>query len=213
MTTSEGEGTQSGAEGAQSGAGENANGSKDGGSNKETSSAEGTQSGAEETVSKADLIKQQERTRAADERAAKVEAELRKLRDKDLPKHEKLARDYEEATKTVESLRQVNSELSLKVAFLSDNTYEWQNPKRALQLIDLSQVTIEDGGDVSGLKEALKALATSDPYLLKPKTEKEPEKPGSTAPGNNGATAGGRPNPQKMAARIPALNTRMRRNG
>jgi hypothetical protein len=211
VTTSEGESTQSGAESAQSGAGENANGNKDG--DKGTSStAEGTQSGAEETVSKADLIKQQERTRAADERAAKVEAELKKLRDKDLPEQEKLARDYEEATKTVESLRATNSELSLKVAFLEDNTYQWQNPKRAMQLIDLSQVSIEDDGSVSGLKDALKALATSDPYLLKPKTEKEPEKPGSTAVGNNGSTATTKPNTAKMVSRIPALGTRVRRN-
>lgn len=213
MTTSEGEGAQSGAEGTQSGAGDNANGTKDGDAKGTSSSAEGTQSGAEETVSKADLIKQQERTRAADERAAKVEAELKKLRDKDLPEHEKLARDYEEATKQVEALRTTNAQLALDNAFLSDNTYEWQNPKRALQLIDRSQVSIEDDGSVSGLKDALKALATSDPYLLKPKTEKEPEKPGSTAPSNNGNTGNTRPNASKMVSRIPALGTRVKRNG
>lgn len=211
MTTSEGEGTQSGAEGAQSGAGENAKDVKDGGTKETSSKAEGTQSGAEETVSKADLVKQQERTRAADERAAKVEAELKKLRDKDLPEHEKLARDYEEATKTVEALRVTNAQLALDNAFLSDNSYEWQNPKRALQLIDRSQVTIEDDGTVSGMKDALKALATSDPYLLKPKTEKEPEKPGSTAPGNNGNTAATKPNVKQMVSRIPALGTRVNR--
>jgi hypothetical protein len=212
MTTSEGEGTQSGAEGAQSGAGENANGDNvDKG--KETSSTAGGQSDAtDETVSKSELIKQQERTRAADERAAKVEKELKQLRDKDLPEQEKLARDYEEATKQVDALRATNGELSLKVAFLEDNAYKWKNPKAAMKLVDLSQVKIEEDGSVSGLKDALKALATSDPYLLEPKTEKEPDKPGSTAPGNNGATGGTKPNVKTMAARIPAMGTRMKRN-
>ncbi len=212
MTTPEGEGAQSGAEGTQSGAGENATGHSDDTTGTSTGSS-GAQSGAnEDLVSRADLLKQQERTRAADERAAKVEAELRQLRDKDLPEQEKLRRDYEEATKQVETLRTTNSELSLKVAFLEDNTYEWQNPKRAMQLVDLSQVEIGDDGAVSGLKDALKALATSDPYLLKAKAEKEQPK-GGTAPGNNGSNSGAKPDSKKLASRFPALSTRVRRQG
>ena len=209
MTTPEGEGAQSGAEGTQSGAGENATGNTDGTTGTETGST-GAQSGAtEETVSKADLIRQQERTRAADDRAARMEAELKKLRDKDLPEQEKLQRDYEEATQTVEKLRTTNSELSLKVAFLEDNTYQWQNPKRAMQLIDLGKVEISDDGTVSGLKDALKALATSDPYLLKAETEpKEPPK-GGTTPGNNGGTSTGKPDAKKIASRFPAMRTRV----
>lgn len=211
MTTPEGEGAQSGAEGTQSGAGENATGNTSGTTGTESGSP-GAQSGVtEETVSKTELIKQQERTRAADERAAKVERELKQLRDKDLPEQEKLKRDYEEATKQVESLRTTNSELSLKVAFLEDNTYKWRNPKRAMQLVDLAQVEIGDDGSVSGLKEALKALATSDPYLLEAETEKQEAPKGGTSPGNNGSNSGGRPDPKKLATRFPALSTRVKR--
>lgn len=211
MSHPEGEGAQSGAEGTQSGA-ENAPGTN--GGSTETTPATGAQGGAtEETVSKADLLKQQERTRAADERAARFEAELKQLRDKDLPEQEKLKRDYDEATKQVETLRATNSKLSLEVAFLKDNTYIWQNPARALQLVDLSQVEIADDGSVTGLKEALKALATSDPYLLKTEASNGGgTTPPPTAPGNNGGSSTTKPTTKGLETRIPALRTRVKRS-
>lgn len=210
MTTPEGEGTQSGAEGTQSGAGENSKGET---GTTETAAAKGTQSGAEETVSKTDFESMRERMKAADKRASDFEKQFKQLTEKDLPEVEKLKRDFEETTKQVDSLRATNSKLSLENAFLSDNTYEWMNPKRALQLIDRSSIEIEDDGSVSGLKEALKALAASDPYLLKPKsTEEELPKPGGTAPGNNGSTSGGKPDAKKLATRFPALGTRVKRS-
>lgn len=215
MTTPEGEGAQGGAEGTQSGAGETTG--NNGGTESGTS-GEGTQSGAQtpseaERLS-AELAKQRERTQAADQRAAKIEAELRQLRDKDLPEQEKLQRDYAEAQKQVEQLQTTNGELALKVAFLEDNTYSWQNPKRAMQLIDTSQLEIQPDGSVSGLKEALKALATSDPYLLKQEagtTTAKPE-PGGTAPGNNGGAGGKATTGKGLAQRFPALNTRVKRS-
>lgn len=211
MTTPEGEGAQSGAEGTQSGAGE-ATGT---GSTGETT-GEGTQSGATAQTSseadglRAELAKQRERTLASDKRAADIEAQLKKLRDKDLPEAEKLKRDYEESQQQVTKLQDTNKSLALKVAFLSDNTYSWHNPERALKLVDLSQVSIEEDGTVNGLKDALKALATSDAYLIKQEVKEEPKPPAGTAPANNGGSTGGRPSTKGMAARIPALNTRVR---
>jgi hypothetical protein len=150
--------------------------------------------------------------KAADQRASKYEAELKQLKDKDLPAHEKLQRDFAEAAKQVEALRATNAKLALGNAFLADNTYEWQNPARALQLIDQSGIEVSEDGTVSGLKDALKALATSDPYLLKNKTQEETPPPGGTAPGNNGSTGGSNPSHKSLAARFPALSTRVRRS-
>lgn len=214
MTTPNGEGVQSDAEGTQSGAG-----SPTGAGDGTGTASDGTQSGAaaditagEPTFTKAEMEAIRARMQAADQRAARTEAELKQIRDKDLPEAEKLKRDYEESVKQVETLQATNSELALKVAFLEDNTYKWQNPKRAMQLVDKSQVTVEADGSVSGLKDALKALATSDPYLLIQEVKEEPTPPAGTAPGNNGGSTNRKPSTSGMAARIPALQTRVKRS-
>lgn len=213
MTTPNGEGAQSGAEGTQSGAGESTGASPTG-----TNPAEGAQSGAPQTtepvntVDRSELEKQQARTKAADERAARLDAELRQLRDKDLPEIDKLKRDFVSSQEQVTKLQTINQQLALQVAFLKDNTYSWHNPETALKLVDLTQVTVEEDGSVSGLKDALKALATSNDYLVKKETQTAPVGPPSTTPGNNGST-GNRPASAKaMSARFPALNTRPRRS-
>lgn len=215
MTTPVGEGAQSGAEGTQSGAGENTganNGSTDSGT------GTGAQSGTEQQtattqdgVSRADFDALRQRMQAADQRAGRAEQELKQLRDKDLPEAEKLKRDYEESQVQVQQLQETNRQLALKVAFLSDNTYSWHNPERALKLVDLSQVEIAADGTVNGLKDALKALATSDAYLIKQEVKEEPKPPAGTAPGNNGGSSG-TTKTKGMAARIPALNTRVKRS-
>jgi predicted RNase H-like nuclease (RuvC/YqgF family) len=211
----EGEGVQSDAEGVQSGTGES---TTDGSTS--TTSSDGTQSGAESRTStdpdlerraaEADSLR--ERMRAADQRAANFEKELKQLRDKDLPEAEKLKRDFEESQSQVTELQKVNNELALKVAFLSDNTYSWHNPDRAMKLVDLSQVQIGADGTVSGLKEALKALATSDSYLIKQEVKEEPKTPPGTSPGNNGKSSTNGANPAGLPARFPVMRTRMRPN-
>jgi cell division protein FtsB len=219
MTAPAGESAQSGAEGTQSGAGDpTGNGSQGTGT-----SGEGTQSGAPETqptsaaeVARiaADLEKQQARTQAADKRAAEAEAKLRQLVDKDLPEQAKLTRDLAESQKQVETLTARTNQMALENAFLKDNTYSWHNPERALKLVDLSKVEIDADGNVSGLKDALKALATSDTYLVKQEAaggEGEPNTtPPATSPGTNGASGTGRASDKTLATRFPGLNTRRR---
>lgn len=212
MTTPEGEGVQSGAEGTQSGAGTNPgnDGGTDSGSKGANAQSGDNQPDAEKL--KADLDTYRDRMRAADQRAAKFEAELKQLRDKDLPEADKLKRDFEEAQKQAEQLQTANKELALQVAFLKDNTYTWHNPERALKLVDLTQVEIQADGSVSGLKDALKGLATSDPYLVKQEVESPKPEPGGTAPGNNGGPGNKPAGTKALASRIPALKTRVPRS-
>lgn len=216
MTTPVGDGAQSGATGTQSGT-EEVNGTGSGtatdGTGTAQSGGEGTGNATTaDTVSRAELDQVLARMRAADQRASKAEGDLKTIRDKDLPEAEKLKRDYADAQATVEKLTAANNELALKVAFLADNTYAWHNPERALRLIDLSQVEIQDDGSVRGLKDALKALATSDAYLIKQEVKETNTAPAGTAPGNNGTSGNGKPGVKGLAARIPALNTRVPRS-
>lgn len=210
----DGDGTQSGAaDGTQSGTGETT-------TDTGTSTTTGTsaQSGTEtQPNTDADRARQEaesfrERMKAADQRAAKFEQELKQLRDKDLPEAEKTVRELQEAQKTVEDLRGTNKSLALKVAFLADNTVTWHNPERALKLVDLDKVTIDDDGTVHGMREALTALSKSDSYLVKTEAsiKEENKTPPGTAPGNNGSNGTGKPNSTALASRFPVMRTRVR---
>jgi cell division protein FtsB len=208
----EGEGAQSGAEGTQSGTGESTTGTT---GSTGTATDAGAQSGTETGLNTeadrlaGDLAKQRERAQAADQRAAKFEAELKQLRDKDLPEAEKQTRELQEAQEKVSALAETNKALALQVAFLKDNTFTWHNPERALKLVDLSKVEVNEDGTVSGLKDALNALAKSDAYLVQAdKTVEEVTPPPGTAPGNNGASGTGKPRTGALAGRLPVMNTR-----
>lgn len=214
------EGAQSGTTDAQSGSGAGqgtgttdetqnqggATGSTDAGAQSGTTATQ-----PEARYSEAELEAVRTRMRAADQRAAALEAERNQLRDKDLPALEKLQRDYADATKERDALRVKTREQALENAFLKDNKYKWKNPAAALKLADLTKVDVQDDGTVTGLTAALDALAKSDSYLIDvTKDETTNEQTGSTgAPGTNG-TRGQQtgPNLKAMAARIPALRSR-----
>jgi len=117
--------------------------------------------------------RQYTRRKEAETRADKAEEELKALRDKDLPEVDKLRTDVETLTSDNATLNDALVQSRLEIAFLKDNTYNWHNPGRALQVADLTRVEVDKDGTVRGLAEALEALAKSDPYLI------NEEKPGS----------------------------------
>lgn len=182
----------------------------------------GTQSGGEtgqvtppaetgKMVPEAEVEAVRARMRAADQRASQFEAELRQLRDKDLPAAEKLQRDYDEAVARAEKAETDLRSTRIDNAFFRDNTHEWHNPDRARALLDMSKVDIDDQGTVTGLKNAIDALAKSDPYLIKPPKADDGEAnntPPGTAPGNAGGSGGGQPSKEKMRTRFGALRNR-----
>lgn len=202
---------------AQSGTGEPQSG--DAGTGQETgTNGETTQSGgqtqessqtAEETVAKSEYQKALERMRAADQRAGKVEAELKQLKEKDLPEQEKLRNDLAEVSADRDKAREELKTTRLELAFFRSNKHQWQSPATALKLADLSAVTIEDDGTVRGLDAALDALAKSDAYLLKPKDGEDKDGPkGSTGAPSTGTGSTKTGLPTNMTSRIPALRTR-----
>lgn len=170
------------------------------------------QQSTQDTVTRVEHDQLRNQLRAADQRRQAVENELKQLRDKDLPEAEKMQRDLAELTEERDKLREQLKTERLDKAFLSSNTIKWKNPNAALKLADLSNVTIDDDGKVSGLDAALKALATAEPWMVD-----SGEGSGDNNDGSRGSTgasgAGGRqqetkPDLKKMATRFPALRTR-----
>lgn len=115
-------------------------------------------------------------------------AKARKERDDALAEVERIKKDgtddkelQKELTESKAQVTKLSGQLQdalLRIAFLSDTTYEWADPGVALKAADLSKIEIDDDGTVMGMTDALDALAKNSPFLLKPRTTKrvEPKK-------------------------------------
>lgn len=158
------------------------------------------------TRSERQLFKENQRRRHENKKLQKelddAAARLKEFEDKDKTESERLTGSVEELTTKNEKLEARIGELALQNAFLSDNSYKWRNPKAALRLADLSSVEIDDDGEVTGLSEALKALAESDPYLLAGEDDEEKPPPAGQPPRAKGKKS---PERDKLMNKYPAL--------
>lgn len=207
------EGTQSGAQDGGAGNGNDQGNGTQSGTGTQDGAQQGQQANSTGTVSQEEYDRLRTRLQAADQRAGKFEADLKQLRDKDLPEMQKLQRDLTEVTQRAEKAEADLRQARLENAFFTDNTYKWKNPKTALKLADLTKVEIDDDGTVRNLKGALEALAKSDPYLIDAEDTSDDDKgqggKGSTGALGTGGAGGVRPDAKKaLASRIPALRTR-----
>ena len=136
-----------------------------------------------------------------------LKQKLKEIEDKDKSDLERTSSDLKIVTSERDELKDTVHDLLIKNAFLMDNKHNWVKPKTALRLADLSEVEIDDEGNVTGLDKALDALAKSDPYLLKKESdgdEDDDDEPKST--GRPPAKKGnGDPNRNKLVAKYPAL--------
>jgi hypothetical protein len=147
----------------------------------------------------------------AQKRTADLEAEIARLK-KDGTSDPALKKHYEDLENNNKALVTTNQELALKVAFLSDNTHEWQDPKAALRLAELDDVEIDDTGKVDGLSVALDKLAKDMPWLLKAKVKPKSKKQDDVAP-RSGDQPGGAPGSEasqkaqaaKLRSKYPGL--------
>lgn len=136
----------------------------------------------------------------------KALADLKAFTDRDKTEIEKATGAVQDLTDQNAKLADKVNKLALENAFLSDNTFKWRNPRAALKLADLSKVEIDDDGTVTGLGEALKALAKSDPYLLAEEAgddDQSGKSPTGQPPKNK--TPRGTPEREKLLAKYPAL--------
>lgn len=105
----------------------------------------------------------------------KLQKDLKKFTDKDKSEVEKATGRVTELETEHEELKEKYSMLRLKNAFLSQSKYQFKNPALALKVVDLSEVEIDDDGEVAGLEKALDELKKSDPYLFKDAKSDEDE--------------------------------------
>lgn len=179
--------------------------------------ASGEKSKEEKTVSQARFDKLTKQLQAADRRRTEAENELKQLRDKDLPEADKLQRDLQEATERAAKFEGNFTNLARQHAFLlatSEAKIQWQNPKAALRLAELKDLTINDDGSVDGIDEAVRALAEEHPYLVQEATtdtgaDKDTKpKPRSGSPVGSGtgkAKKGGGLTDEELRQKFPAL--------
>ena len=212
------EGAQSGADAGQSAGGPSTGESAQGGAGDGQNQQGQGQQNTAATVRAEAHERTRTRMQAADQRASKLELELKALRDKDLPEAEKLKREHGELTEKVKQLDDQLRQARIDNAFLKDNTHSWHDPGAALRMADLSRVEIDADGNVSGLKESLIQLAKQNAWMLKPSSEGADDSGDGT---NTGQAAtgtppmNGKPGTQRsdrgaQARRFPVLNTRHR---
>jgi len=149
---------------------------------------------------------------AADKRAADTEAQLRQLLDKDLPEMDKLKRDSAELQKQNEALNTALQTARIENAFYSANKRDWHDANTARGLLDMTKITIDSDGKVSGMEQAIEALAKSHPYMLKPEAPAG-DGQGTTPPVLGTPPAGGNGKPagttgDELKKRFPALRAR-----
>jgi len=143
----------------------------------------------------------------AEKKANELEQRLRSFEDKDKTELEKAQRDAAEAAAREKAANEALKRERINNAFLMSNKFSWHNPERALTLLDLSDVTIDEAGKVTGLEKAIESLAKSDAYLLK---APDPT-PGSDLPPSGQPTGGGGPakvakaDRDKLLEKYPAL--------
>lgn len=146
-----------------------------------------------------------------------LKAEIAKLK-KDGTPDEALKAEVDKTTKANEKLVAENTRLRLENAFLTENGFDWVDPKAALRLADLDSVEIDEKtGKVVGLNSALTKLAKDSPYLLKPKADDDgkdkDDKDGKPAPRRTGQQPRGGTQKEadqaareaKLRAKYPAL--------
>ena len=133
---------------------------------------------------------------------------LKAIEDKDKSEVERAtARVAELEAKQAEMEASLQKE-RIEKAFLASNKYAWHSPDRALALVDLSEVNIDDDGAVSGLDKALEKLAKSDPYLIKATDDaggSGAKTPSGTPAGSGSKGDKGAADREKLMVKYPAL--------
>lgn len=168
----------------------------------------------DEPVSKADLKKALERMKAADRRADAAEKKVKEFEKKDLTAIDAAKQEAKEAEEARKAIAAQLKTTRIENAFLASNKIAWHNPSRALQMADLSEVSIDEDGkvDTKALEKALENLAKSDAYLVKSKDDGD-EGSGKSGDGVGSGRKQGSKNKierDKLASKFPALAGRSR---
>lgn len=113
------------------------------------------------------------KAREEKERADKLQAELDAVKQKDMSELQKAQSAALKAEKNSEQLQAKVESMQVELAFLKmpRDKHDWHDPGAALTILmaeHKDSLTLEDDGSVSGLEDAVKALAKKHKFLIKP---------------------------------------------
>ena len=119
------------------------------------------------TVSKAEYDALVARMKQSDTRRTKAESELQKIADAQKSELELAQSKLAEAEARAEKAEERARVATVQTAILKTPGYSWHEPDTVLRLIDMESITFDDAGEPTGVKEAVKTLASKSAYLLK----------------------------------------------
>lgn len=183
---------------SQGGEGNQGNGNADGGDPQKKIQAQ------EEIIARLASQRDDAATQLEELKAYKEEQEAAKLSDE-----EKRVKEMEQVTAERDELRSIVNTQAIEMAFLRNNDVTWHNPERALALVDLSKVEVDEKtGKVKNpdaIKAAIKNLADSDSYLVKQAEAPDPKDlPGSGTP-PKGKPSDAKAQRERLQQKYPAL--------
>lgn len=170
---------------------------------------------AEDKVDRAEYDRVKRHRAAADRKVAERDATITDLKTQLAAKDTKadgttqarvqeLEKQTSKDTDTIKTLRIHN-------AFLAANSHSWHDAADALRLADLSEVEIDpEDGSVTGIKEALDALAKSKPHLIKKPEGDKDESRNASGSSTNGKRKGQQKKTDRatLSKTYPVLATR-----
>lgn len=157
-----------------------------------------------QTPAEDETLALKEQLRAADRARVEAQNKLKEFERAKLDETERTKAELEDARAEIEQLKSANEQRAVENAFLTNNKYDFHNPATALRLLNREGLTVNEDGTVTGMDEAISALAKSDPYLIKAKEQKQQEKKGSTAP-QGGKRSDQNSDRAKLEKKYPAL--------
>lgn len=156
----------------------------------------------------------------ADRKRQAAEDKLKEIELKDLPEAERIKTERDEAVQKVGVLEGKYTNLARSYAFLLETQTQkirWKNPKAALRLAELDELSINEDGSVEGISDAIAALLKEHAYLVdEDKDEKDEEddkasgkktRSGSLVGSRGkGTKPDGKPSDEELRRMFPALN-------
>lgn len=200
-----GEGADDGASGSgdsdDSGeGGEGANGSADSGSIKDPDKKRLSDEAAAQRI----------KAKAEKERADKLDAELRKLQDKDKTELELKTREAKESAERAERAESLVKSMAVELAFYRSGVVgRLEDPSDAYALLDFSDITPDDDGKVDEkvIKERLEELLKRKPYLSRKSGDDDGGSTGGS-PSNGRRKTKDEAASKKLMEKYPALAQR-----
>lgn len=164
--TSDGTGTGAGTDDAAVGA---QNGTQDGatGTGADNAGTGAADKGNADAVSREEFNAVMNRMKAADKRATTAENRLKKIDDGNLSEVEKAKKEAEEAKALAATATVELRNAKIYNAFLAETSFAWHDSGDSFALLGKEGVDIDDSGTVTGMKDAVKALAKNKPHLVK----------------------------------------------